>query len=103
VEKESQDMTPEGLPGAVGQIGRNDGSEDTGALYAWLVREDGVEGIITGLIGGLILPLVSGDEHQARALEPFARDAARVHDQPVRLVRFARERTLVTRPPAASN
>jgi hypothetical protein len=87
-----------------GRAGRNDGGEDTDALYAWLAKDPGgIEGLLAVPVDETITPLVSTNEALALRLEPLAREAGRVRDQPVRLVRFARDRTIITRPPAASN
>lgn len=72
---------------------QNDGSADTGHLYAWLSREaDGTEGIIAAVIGPLgVQPLVAADEGRARRLASFAAAAATARGCPAKLVKFTRD------------
>ncbi len=70
---------------------QNDVSPDTNQLYAWLSRDqDGVEGLVTTYLGGVLMPLVMADEQRAREFASIAAQAARLRGFPARLVAFER-------------
>jgi hypothetical protein len=65
-------------------------------LYAWVATEpDGSEGIVVvTLVGGMIMPLVGGDQDRMQSLRGHAEAARRNTGFPIRLVRFGHREVL---------
>lgn len=65
------------------------------ALYAWVAEEpDGGEGVCSGFIGGVQMPLIGTDMDRIKSLRPFPRQARVLSGYPIRLVRYAHREVL---------
>lgn len=73
----------------------NDGQLETNYLYVWIGRDlDGVEGVLSADVGGLVMPLVATNRSLALSLAGLARHNAVARQQSVHLVQFLRGETL---------